>query len=315
MFLVSDVWAEAKVIFGHCMEPRLFRQISDAIHLLANKGEIDPLVGYVDMCVSNKCITLHREIETVLAVNIGGHPSLGHDELFSFHLNGPGDFDRSCAFDWFNSGTFPTYRDLPCPSKLVAFLDRPEDEGKILRVFGFDDQNRPLRSQVNGEWQDGLLVPTIFGYALPSSDDPFVSRITGVVKDRTIGNIRLSSFDGATSSGTLLGIYEPDETRPQYRRIRVSTGSDWVRIAYRKRTADVYSVNDRVLLHSRMALLLAMRAVNKYEENDIGTALQFEAQATRLLTERESVLTSPVGNPIQVEDRNGMKLEGFDDVD
>lgn len=315
MFIVDDIWDESKVIFGHCKEPRLFRQISDAIQLLANKGEIDTLTGYLDICVSNNCITLPNEVETVLAVNIGGHPSLGHDDLFSFHLNGPGDFDRSCKFDWFNTGRFPTYRDLPCPSRLVAFLDNQDDEGKQIRVFGFDNQNRPLRTQVNGDWMDGLLVPTIFGYALPASSDPIVSRITGIVKDRTVANVRLSSFDNATGSGTLLGIYEPDETRPAYRRIRISPGSDWVRICYRKRTADVYTRNDRILLHSRLALLLAMRAVKKYEENDVGTALGFEAQAARLLTERESVLTNPVGNPIQVEDRNGLKLEGFDDID
>lgn len=315
MLLVSDIWNEAEVIFGHCKEPRLFRQISDSIQLLANKGEVDPLVGFVDLCVTAQCITLPREVETVLAVNVGGHPSMGHDELFSFHLNGPGDFNCSCDFNWFNTGTFPTYRDLPCPARLIAFLSSPEDEGKKLWVFGFDDQNQPLRTQINGAWVDGLLVPTIFGYAVPASTDPRVSRITGIAKDRTAANIRLSSFDSSSSSGTLLGVYEPDETRPSYRRIRVGPGCDWVRVMYRKRTSDVNSLYDRILLHSRLALILAMRAVKKYEENDLGTAVQFEAQATRLLTEKESVLTSPVGSPMQVEDRNGMKLRGWDDID
>ena len=115
MLLVSEIWEDAKVAFGHCNETRLFNQITDAVELLANKGEIDVLVGYVDLCVTAQCITLPREVETVLAVNIGGHPALGHDELFSFHLNGPGDFSKSCNYDWFNTGSFPTYRDLPCP--------------------------------------------------------------------------------------------------------------------------------------------------------------------------------------------------------
>jgi hypothetical protein len=315
MMLVSEIFDEAKEIFGHCNEPKLLRQISEAVLLLTDKGEIDPLVGYVDICVSDKCITLPREVETVLAVNIGGRPALGHDELFSFHLNGPGDFDISCNFDWFNTGSFPTYRDLSCPSKLIAFLDKEEDEGATLRVFGFDDQNRPLRTQVNGVWEDGLLVPTIFGYALPASTDPKVSRITDIVKSRTAGNIRLSSIDSSTSSGTLLGVFEPDELHPRYRRIRISQGSDWARVCYRKRSADVFSQSDRILIHKRLALILAMHAVKKYREQDLGLAMQFEAQATRLLSERESVLTAPVGNPIQVEDRNGMKMSGEDDID
>lgn len=313
MLIVSEIWDEAREIFGHCNEEKLLRYISDAVKLLANKGEIDPLIGYLDICTAGRCVTLPREVELVLAVNIGGRPSLGHDELFSFHLNGPGDCNVTCDFDYFNVGSFPTYRDLPCPAKLIAFLDRPEDEGATLRVFGFDDQNRPLRTEVNGAWEDGLLVPTIYGYAVPASTDPVVSRITDIVKSPTIGNIRLSSFDNSTSSGTLLGIYEPTELHPRYRRIRVSTGSNWVRICYRKKTVDVTSQNDRILLHSRLALELAMHAIQKYRERDLGLAMQFEAQATRILTEQESVLTNPIGNPIQVNDRNGMRARGIDD--
>lgn len=312
MFTVETIWDEAKEIFGHCNERKLLRWITDSVELLANKGEIDPLVGYVDICVDGKCITLPREVETVLSVNIGGRPALGHDELFSFHLNGPGDFNRTCNYSWFSNGRFPTYRDLKCPAKLVAFLDKSEDAGAKIRVMGYDSQDRVLRTQVNGVWQDGYYVPTIFGYALPDSGAPDIGRITAIIKDKTVGTIRLSSFDNSTSSGTLLGVYEPDEQIPQYSRISITPGSDWVRVCYRRRTLELISQNDRILLHSRPALLLAMHALKKYREADLGNAIQFEAQATRILMERESSLTAPVGNPIQVDDRTGLRLRGTD---
>jgi len=312
MLLVSDVYADAEEIFGLCNQARLFTLITDAIELLSNKGEIDANVGYVDICVDGECVTLPRECECVLGVNIGGHPALGHDEVFSFHLNGPGDFTTSCNFSWYNTGSFPTYRDLRCPSKLIAFLDNEEDSGKLLRVFGFDDQNRPLRTKVGDVWEDGLRVPTLFGYALPDPSAQTVGRITGIVKDRTVGNVRLSSFDNSTFTGTLLGVFEPDETVPSYRRIRINRGCDWIRLMYRKRSTKILSVNDRILLHSRTALILAMHAVKKYREYDLGAAMQFEAQATRLLTERENCVTSPTSNPIQVENRTGIVSEDID---
>lgn len=316
MIFVSEIFDEAKEIFGHCNEKKLFRGISDSVQLLANKGEVDPLTGYVDLCVDQQCITLPREVETVLAVNLGGHPALGHDVLFSFHLNGPGDFHQSVNFDWFDGGNFVTYRDLRCPAKLVALLDNDEDEGKQLWIYGFDDQNRPLRSKVNGVWRDGYQVPTIFGISVPDASAPTISRITAIQKDRTVANIRLSSFDASTSTGTLIGVYEPDETVPLYRRIKISQTCNWARIFYRKRSFELYSQNDRILLHSRPALLLAMRALKKYGESDLGNAMQYEAQATRLLTERESVLQNPVGNPLQVIDRGvGIAVRGRDDVD
>ena len=312
--LVSDIWDDAKVIFGHCREEKLFRQITDSIELLAGKGEVDPLRGFVDLCVDGNCVTLPREVETVLSVNICGRPAISRDRLFEFHLNGPGSRDTECRHIWTDGGNFPTYRDLKCPVKLIAFLDSAEDSGKTLKVFGYDEQNRPLRTRVGDVWEDGLRVPMIFGYSLPSSGDPTVSRITGIVKDVTVANVRLSSFDSSSTSGTLIGVFEPDETQPQYRRIKISPCGPWVRVGYRKRTYEIRSVNDRILLHSRPALVLAMRAYKFYSDGDLANGNAYEANATRLLTERESSLTGPARNPIQVDDRNSIS-DKFDYLD
>lgn len=303
MLTVDEVYDEISEIWGHCNERKLLRWLTDAVQLLAGKGEVEPLVGFVDLCVDGGCVTLPREVETVLAVNIGGHPALGRDEVFSFHLNGPGDFCTPCDYTWTNVGAFPTYRDLQCPAKLIAFLDSPEDQGKELRVFGFDSENRPLRTRVGETWQDGYLVPTIFGYALPDSTAPWISRITSVRKAVTVANIRLSSFDNSSSSGTLLGVFEHDETEPRYRRIKLHRTASWVRMMYRKRSLELRTRYDRIFLHSRPALLLACRAVKAYSQADIAGGVQYEAQATRLLTEKESVLQAPVANPVQVSDR------------
>ena len=320
MFQVKDIFDDARKIFRHCEEPLLFEKIGDSIELLSIKGEFDPLLGYVDICVIDQCITFPREVEQIIAMNLDGNPMLGKNPFHTFHLNGPGDFlvDR---FSWTDVGQFPTYRDLPCPGQLIAFLDNPEDEGKVVKVFGFDDQNRPLRTKIGDTWEDGLRVPTIFGYALPFSSDPIVSRITAIVKDRTVANVRLSSFDnaacsgGQSSSGTLLGIFEPDETIPLYRRIKLGYRAKWARVAFRKRTFRVYSLEDRVLLHSRLALVLAMRAVQFWHDTDAANATLFEAHAVRILTEKEQSLEGPPMTPIQVQDRNSIKVPGYDDFD
>lgn len=310
MLIVSDLWEDAKKIFGFSNPDLLYRRINDAIELLANKGEFDPGIGYVDICVDSGCVTLPREVETPLAVNINGRPSLGRDVLFKFHLNGPGDFDQSCGFTWADGGNFCTYRDIKCPLRLVAHLDKSEDSGSMLRVFGFDDQNRPLQTKVGDVYEEGHLVPTIYGYAMPDPSAPLVSRITGIVKDVTAGVVRLSSYDNSTFTGTLLGIYEPDETRPTYRRIRLGHSASWARVCYRKRTYQVRTERDRINLHSRLALVLAMRAVKFYDDTDLANALAYEANALRLLSEKEYALTPPVGMPLQVDDRNAVSDDG-----
>lgn len=304
MFLVDSIYNDAKKVFGFADETMLFQRITDSIDLLANKGEIDPLKGFVDLCVSGGCITLPREIETVLSVNICGRPAISRDQLFEFHLNGPGSNMCTCRHTWVDGGNWPTYKDLRCPGKLVAFLESPDDAGKKIRVFGFDDQNRPLYTMINGVNVEGYFVPTFYGYAVPDVNAPTISRITNIVKDVTRGNMRLSTFDSSSTTGTLIGVYEPDETIPLYRRMKIFPCGPWVRVGYRKRTYEIRSTRDRILLHSRPAFIMAMRALKFYNDGDIANGNVYEANATRLLTEKEASLTGPAGNPMQVEDLN-----------
>lgn len=308
--LVKDIYEQARRIVGHCSLPITLKFITDAVELLANKGETDLLVAAVDLCVQGNCVTLPRDVQTVLAVNICGRPTISRGELFEYHYNGPGSDCDGCSWTWTDQGNHFTYKDLQCPSKLVAFLDSAEDQGKLLRVFGFDEQNRPLRTKIGDVWEDGLRVPMIFGYALPSSTDPVVSRITGIIKDVTVANVRLSSFDNAANvtggTGKLLGILEPDETEPRYRRIRLGHCGGWVRIFYRKRSLELRSLEDRIYLTSRPALIMAMRALQFYLDGDVGNGAAYEAHATRILTEMENSLTGPSRHPIVVDDRNSV---------
>lgn len=305
--LVKEIYKEAEKIFGHCARDILLRWISDSVLLLADKGETDLLVGYADLCVVGGCITCPREVETVLAINICGHPTYSRDSLFNFNVSGPGD-GCSCSWTFQDTGNFFTYKDIVCPSKLIAFLDSPEDQGKLLRVFGFDDQGRTLKTKIGNAWEEGLRVPTVFGYSLPSSSDPYVSRITGIVKDITVANVRLSSFDNAANTtggtGTLLGIFEPDETEPRYRRIKLGHCGEWVRMVYRRKSYELRSLEDRIFITSRLALLMSMRAVKAYGDGDVQNGNAYEANATRMLTERENSLTGPARSPISVDDRN-----------
>lgn len=314
--LVKDIWEQARKIAGHCSQPILLKFITDAVQLLADKGETDLLMGYLDICVDGNCVTLPREVETILAVNLCGCPLISRDSLFTFHINGPGD-GCSCSYTYQDTGNHFTYKDIQCPSKLVAFLESPEDQGKILRVFGFDEQNRPLQTKIGNAWEEGLRVPMIYGYALPALSDPYVSRITGVVKDVTVANVRLSSFDNAANvaggTGTLLGIFEPDETLPRYRRIKLGHCGGWVRICYRRKSYELRSLEDRIFITSRLALIMAMRANQFYNDGDIANGNAFEANATRIITERENSLTGPARSPVQIDDRNS-QFDKYDEV-
>jgi hypothetical protein len=189
---------------------------------------------------------------------------------------------------------------------LVAYTSSAADNGKELLVFGFDDAGNKLRRQVNGSWVDGYQVPTIYGYAIPDAGAPLVARITMVQKAETVGPVRLSTVDDSGLTGVTLGVYQPDERLPQYRRIKLHKCCDWVRIAYRKINPTFSSRWDHVPLKSRLALLNAVRAVKYYAETDLGNAHAYEADAARLEIEAQRVAEPPAFMPIQVVDLNGL---------
>lgn len=318
MFRLDDIYDEAKKIIGICDDPKLFRWMGDVVSMIANKGDFEGWKGTLDICTvgcdccgpvpchragccGRRCITLPREIETVLAVNIGGKPSLGFGTLFNFHLNGPGDCKTGCEFSWQDQGSWHvTHRDIIIPTKVIGFVQTPEDNGAELIIHGYDSAGNLLRRLVNGEWMNGYQVPTIYGVAMPDATAPLIARITGVFKARTAGSIRLASLDNTVQ----LANYEPDETLPQYRRIKINRASSWVRIAYIKSNPVFNSRFDHIPLRSRLGFLLGVQARKHYSDKLVAEAHAYEADAARMEVEAQ-MKAEPITtlNPLQIVDR------------
>jgi len=238
-------------------------------------------------------------------VNIGGQPVLGRDQLFSFHLNGPGDCRTICEWAWSDKGGFHcTYKDLIHPAKLVAYSQFSIDNGKTLTVFGYDESGNVLRRVENGKYINGWNVPIIYGISVPGEGAPTIARITGLYKDPTAGSIRLSTIDDSGTTGTLLSILEPDETLPAYRRIQLNRSCNWVRIAYRKNSPNFNSMFDHVPMSSRIAFLMAVTARKMYGDLQIAEAHSFEADASRMELEAQQMKEAPLYHPVQVIDQS-----------
>ena len=74
MFLASHIIEDAETIFGFKRGEKLFLWITDAVELLAQKGEIDPLVGFVDLCVDGGCVTPKPEVSRPQSLACGAWP-------------------------------------------------------------------------------------------------------------------------------------------------------------------------------------------------------------------------------------------------
>jgi len=302
-FSVNEILQPARRILGACDLHLLLEHLTNAVEVLADSGEFDPLTGYVDLCTERQSIlTFPRDIDTVHAINIGGNPSIGRDQLYNFHYNGLGDCRTPCGWSWQDLGPVPTLRELAAPSKLVAFVENEQDAGSELWVYGFAPDGTELRTISGGVAVPGYQVPTIYGYALPDANAPLIARVTRVRKAETLASLKLTSFDYGNDTGTLLGVFQWDELEPSYRRVKLHRTADWVRVAYRKAFFSLKSVDDLIPLPTKPPYTMMLHAMKYYDEGDLARAAGYEATARRWLGEAVEAHATNTQATLQIND-------------
>jgi hypothetical protein len=109
----------------------------------------------------------------------------------------------------------------------------------------------------------------------------------------------------------LVGHYEPTETDPTYRRIRVPNKTS-VMVKYKKANFDIRSQSDWIPIDNSEALRLACRAVKFRLDDKITAARPFEEEASRILSE-ETEAKRPSG-PRVPQIVNGVFNPGGEDT-
>lgn len=308
--LVSDIFSEARAVLGQCSETTIFRRLSDACRLAGNKGKFDWNIANLDICVCNGCVTLPADVATVLAVNTGGSPTLMRDQWFQYHINGSGsDGCTPCGFSD-ELGQYPTYRDPDGPVNLVAEVENSVDSNIALRVFGWDDNGKRIYTTgPGGLLQDGFLVPTVYGFSKPNPSAPAIARIDRITKPATNGFIRLLAVDTATgTSETKIGHYQPWETNPLYRRLRVGN-QEWIRLKYRRKDIEVRGLGDWINIENREALLLLLKSVKLRLDEKYDSARIAEQEGVRLLSEESEAMRPPALSGPQIIIQNSSRGE------
>lgn len=284
--LYEDIKDDAKLVFGDCDGPLLRRRVKEAIDVLANSGDgtWDGLIGEMTICSDSICgtVTLPRDVLKPLSINIDGCPTIPRDKWFEYHLNGTGSNFSSWRGAWDDRGTFPVCREPAQPTTLKLSITAPQDTNKEITIRYLDTDDR---ERVHTFIAD-ILNPPVTSFQ--------VKRITAVSKPLTVGDVRLFYMEPIE---TLAGWYYPDETAPEYRRIRINA-SNSVQIIYRRRTIDITSDKSYIPLRSKMALMQALWSIKKRYQGDIQAAQAAQADAIMLLEQDQyvrAITNSPIG--------------------
>lgn len=247
--IVNDILDEAKETFGLCEGPKLFKRLTMSIELLSNESQWDASLAYVTLNVDKTgVVALPRDIETPLGVNIDGIPAFNRDRWFLFHINGPGSFTRIDSFRhfWDNQGDFPIIQDISAATLLSLTAVNATDNGKIITLYGRDENGNELRT---GSTR-GLQL------AAGATTTVKVLCIDAIAKPVTIDSLDLRESPG----GILLGTYFSDQTSPMIRRARTPANTT-LTIQYRRANLNIVSVNDFIALNNQLALVAAMKSV------------------------------------------------------
>lgn len=161
--LVSDIFDDAVAVLGNSDENYVLGKLTDTLQLLANKNDYRALTNFINICTCSdgKTLALPRYIETVMALNIDDQPAIPRNYWYWFNLNGHGS-NASVSGDltWTDLGFSPVAMDIIRAGYVIAIADSKTDLGKKVRVYGYDENGRWIRSQeTDGTWKDGLEVP------------------------------------------------------------------------------------------------------------------------------------------------------------
>jgi hypothetical protein len=158
---VSQIIDEASEILGTSDQTKVFRVLTQAVQTLMESGHWFHTNAEVDVCTGwDGCtITLPREIEVPLAVNVDGSPTYFRNRFFQYHINKGGMYNP-VSWAWDDRGFVATQMDIRQPAQLVAIAESENDVGKTIRVLGTSQNNIDLRDQLpDGTLVDGILLP------------------------------------------------------------------------------------------------------------------------------------------------------------
>lgn len=170
-------------------------------------------------------ITMPRGIARIEAVNICNDPIPVQNQFFEYLQFGNGRLPKcrgSCRnlLQVYSRNNAVTFTDLTGTAKYVrVYVTNAADVGRRIFFSGIDNNSVVITSQDGVNRVPGLFLTMASPFVTSTT---LFSRITGIQKDVTAGDVQVFSFDPADGTETLLLTMEPGETTAWYRRYYIN---------------------------------------------------------------------------------------------
>lgn len=304
-------------VSSNCSDsPKFLYQLNAVTRQLLKRGAWYGTEVLMQFCVQGCDIVFPRHVGTV----VGARTCCGQSNITNnwYSIVGPGSccgvFDGNAQL--VDNGQSPIYNQVSgTEGKQIAYhVVKQADVGKTIKIYGFQYGGQPLQEKVDGVWEDGVTVTAAMagGATLPQMTTQLVTKITHIVRQPTSGMTYLYEY-GPDANGTNalrdLAVYEPTETNPMYRRMRLvnplsvpSWTDDYGRVMRKldimAKLAFIPLVNDFdfLLIDNLDALRMGIQALRADEAGDFEKGEIYWNKACRDLNfeDRQSTPTNQV---------------------
>ena len=228
------IWGDAKAILYPMVDPTnpdnplLLQMANEACERFTNSGKWKGNIITLRYESSTGFITLPYNYAAAIAMTYDRYPHPIFTQFHQYVEEGPGKVDQ--ALHWpgilldLGDG-FCTQTDIENPS-FIRVYSSALDNTKKVRIYGELNGATVYDAAGNEGEEVTLNAPMV------ATTNQFTV-ITGVTKPHTTARVYLKGWDGSTE--TLLATYQPNETRPRYRRYQTGQAEKEIRIICQRR--------------------------------------------------------------------------------
>lgn len=276
---------------GTCSHERAIKAINQARRLLWNKREWNNTAEYVCISCVDSCFTLPNRYEQIRLAWINNEPASLADEWFNATqwkslYNGGNSCHRLITEVGGHHVLFRDYRTRPYQIALLA--ENISDAGVEL---GFEAQDE------YGSYKR-VNVTTALSPAKALSAETFVG-IREASKPKTKGRIRVYAHDPTLGIDTLIGLYQPTDVNPWFRRFQAPRGCNCITLYASKKFFDLEDGLEQVEF-SADAMIYAVLALNSRENRK---AQEFLTNLSLAVQEEEKAMEGdeiPTAAPLRI---------------
>jgi len=291
----------AKMLSMASTDTRVVDYINEAQERLMYKGKWPGTYVRYELIESNGAITWPRQLETIEAVAISGASGKVRDSWYEFLESGPGLLDtaNNDALTLIDRGEAPSFQDILIEDDKEKLLRVKYTDGETatatIILQGYDENGDWVRSVDGGNVIDGVKV-TLTGGALQSTTGLYIldttqkfTELSAVIKDVTKYPVKLFEIESeGTVTERALGHYEPDETKPHYRRSLIpglpdTNTSTTVTVVGKARFIPAINDNDWLFINIKPAVKEMVMSISLAEKNMLEEAIAFEQRAVGML--------------------------------